>query len=339
MTTWKQRLKPFCVFLIAGIGACGVANVFNSTHEPERLFSHKVHVKDQELECKSCHGKAEKEDLAGMPASLKKCMLCHEGEDEKKPENRKLAALLGEKPVWSSFTKMDPDIKFSHKEHVGEAKLDCAECHAGMEENTSVSSDLHMDMETCMSCHAKKSASNDCLTCHKEMRQDEPPPSHRLNWKQNHGHVARARDASKQFNDCALCHTESSCNTCHQEESPATHTNFWRLRGHATAAQTDRSQCAVCHQEDSCVRCHNETAPQSHRSGWAEPRNQHCLSCHESQATENCAFCHQDGAPSHSEAEDKPDWHNPGMNCRQCHGLSQPLPHPDNGGDCNACHH
>jgi hypothetical protein len=26
------------------------------------------------------------------------------------------------------------------------------------------------------------------------------------------------------------------------------------------------------------------------------------------------------------------------MNCRQCHGMTAPLPHVDKGDDCNACH-
>jgi hypothetical protein len=339
MKAHLQRLKPFCVILTIGIGACGVVNIFSPHRDPARLFSHKLHVQGQQLDCKSCHGKAEKEDKAGMPLSLKKCMLCHEGVDEKKPDNGKLAALLGEKPVWSNFTELDPDIKFSHKTHLAEGKNTCTDCHAGMDSNESVSSDQHLNMESCTSCHAQKSASNDCLTCHKEIRKDAPPPSHNLNWKQNHGPVARTHDQTKHENDCSLCHTESSCSTCHQEEAPASHTNFWRMKGHTIAAQTDRSQCATCHQEDSCNRCHDETAPSTHTAGWGEPRDLHCLTCHDSPDPTSCTFCHRDGTPSHSEAADKPSWHNPGMNCRQCHGQGQPLPHPDNGDNCNDCHH
>mgnify|MGYP003581543783 CR=1 FL=1 len=31
--------------------------------------------------------------------------------------------------------------------------------------------------------------------------------------------------------------------------------------------------------------------------------------------------------------------HNAAMDCRACHGVSAPLPHVDNGDDCNTCHH
>jgi hypothetical protein len=33
-----------------------------------------------------------------------------------------------------------------------------------------------------------------------------------------------------------------------------------------------------------------------------------------------------------------PPGHTPGMNCRQCHGLTAPLPHADNGSECARCH-
>jgi hypothetical protein len=42
--------------------------------------------------------------------------------------------------------------------------------------------------------------------------------------------------------------------------------------------------------------------------------------------------------PSHSTAAPQPPSHSPGMNCRQCHGISAPLPHVTKGEDCNICH-
>ena len=47
--------------------------------------------------------------------------------------------------------------------------------------------------------------------------------------------------------------------------------------------------------------------------------------------------CHKD-TRSHALAAPKPAWHTPAMNCRQCHGVSQPLPHVDKGDNCNLCH-
>ena len=66
----------------------------------------------------------------------------------------------------------------------------------------------------------------------------------------------------------------------------------------------------------------------------------HCLGCHTPLSGEPCLVCHK-GTPSHFDADLPPD-HNPGMNCRQCHipgGTRPPMPHVDNGSNCNDCHH
>jgi hypothetical protein len=64
----------------------------------------------------------------------------------------------------------------------------------------------------------------------------------------------------------------------------------------------------------------------------------HCLTCHEQLSESACSVCHK-GTPDHRLAAPKPANHTAGLNCRQCHGHGQPLPHVDNGTDCNSCHH
>ena len=97
------------------------------------------------------------------------------------------------------------------------------------------------------------------------------------------------------------------------------------------------STCMTCHDADSCRRCHEELRPQSHAGMWGEPLDRHCLSCHEPLRSSSCGVCHS-GTPSHEEATPLPPDHNPGMNCRMCHGNGQPLPHVDNGQTCTSCH-
>jgi hypothetical protein len=70
---------------------------------------------------------------------------------------------------------------------------------------------------------------------------------------------------------------------------------------------------------------------------FGSPQNTHCLSCHLPLQGEGCFTCHK-GTPSHQTAAPMPANHLPSMNCRQCHGLTAPLPHPDNGSLCTACH-
>jgi hypothetical protein len=151
-----------------------------------------------------------------------------------------------------------------------------------------------------------------------------------------HGETARAR-LPGAATDCALCHEESSCTSCHLSEPPRDHTQFWRRRGHAQIAAFDRQSCATCHDSDSCDRCHAEARPASHTARWGGVRNDHCFSCHLPLRAEGCFTCHKQ-AGSHAQAPPRPSDHFPGMDCRQCHGRTAPLPHADDGTDCTVCH-
>jgi hypothetical protein len=100
----------------------------------------------------------------------------------------------------------------------------------------------------------------------------------------------------------------------------------------------DRESCAVCHQRDFCDRCHASTEPMNHVGAFGGTLSTHCLGCHfPLSAEEGCGVCHK-ATPSHLLAAPKPPDHVPGMNCLQCHGIQQPLPHVDKGDDCNTCH-
>jgi hypothetical protein len=48
--------------------------------------------------------------------------------------------------------------------------MECAACHGNMAAATTpvtTSQVDHLTMSRCMSCHSERSASNDCLACHK----------------------------------------------------------------------------------------------------------------------------------------------------------------------------
>lgn len=336
MRTLVRSLRPFLAALLLATGACGVLNFLVPQEEPKRPFSHRQHSKEQELECKACHAQYDKGDDAGMPASLKRCMMCHEGIDEQKPEDRKLAVLVGETPQWTQVTDVPEEVRFSHKTHTG-AQVGCAECHVGIEASESITAEVRVSMDACVKCHAGRGKATECSVCHTQIDRDTPPATHQRNWKQAHGGVVRWGQAQAYGNRCELCHTEAACVRCHQDEAPANHTSFWRLKGHSVAVSVDRSACATCHRSDFCDRCHRETEPLSHTASWGDPQNRHCLNCHTPLANESCALCHK-GTPSHALAVPPPAWHTPGMNCRQCHGLTAPLPHVDNGDACNGCH-
>ncbi|HTL51597.1 MAG TPA: cytochrome c3 family protein [Planctomycetota bacterium] len=332
------RVLPF-LLLIFAVGCIAVQELALYQQRPIK-FSHAIHLTKAAATCDQCHTDAKSADGIGMPSPAK-CVLCHN------PKDKEIAAkylkpfvIEGKMPTWTNATAISKDVKFSHKKHT-DKKVDCKECHTGIETSAAVSLDLRVNMKQCMTCHEDRSVSNSCETCHTAIRQTTPPVNHKINWQTAHGPMSRFHNDEAQ-NQCSLCHTESSCNACHQSTTPKTHNEFWKQRGHGVSASIDREACQTCHKEDSCQRCHENTAPRTHSAAWMAPRDTHCLSCHEplNRGTDSCAVCHT-GTPSHNLAANKPAWHTPAMNCRQCHGpgLSQPLPHADNGDNCNACHH
>ncbi len=321
------------VAVLIGLG-CSLVEVFRGLSRPS--FSHAFHVGEKKIECQDCHADYETGDRAGMPV-LDTCMPCHEGIDRTKPPPKGVQAFVqnGE-PVWSSFTLISEEVIFSHKVH-HEKGVACDACHRGVGQSTGVSSRLRIGMQECMDCHARSKAPNECSTCHRTIRKEVPPPDHRLNWPELHGQTVRGGAGARE--QCSICHQEDQCATCHREVLPRSHTNFWRQRGHGVAVRIDRETCRTCHQVDFCERCHQEVAPRSHIGSFGAPMDRHCLGCHSPlQSGEECAVCHR-ATPSHLLAAPKPSWHSPAMNCRQCHGAGQSLPHVDNGDNCNGCHH
>jgi hypothetical protein len=333
----RQRLGlVLAAGLAAGVGGCFAFEDGGHPDEPRGLaFSHRIHA--EELDCTDCHAGAEDAEEPGMPLQAQ-CMLCHAELDREKPPERQVESLFeGGRYKRTSLSALSDEVLFSHAAHVA-AGASCADCHGALEQSDALGPEVAVDMAECRACHLRQPAPPDeCSACHKVIGTDWKPPGHELQWKEMHGAAARA-ELGGPSNDCALCHTESTCTACHRTEAPQNHTNHWRRRGHGLQASVDRVACATCHRSDFCDRCHRETEPISHTGMWGGTLSMHCLSCHfPLSVEEGCGVCHK-STPSHLQAPPKPPDHVPGMNCLQCHGLSAPLPHVDKGDDCNMCH-
>jgi hypothetical protein len=320
--------------LLAVLAGCALIESL-SRGERRFAFSHRTHVVGERLACVSCHESFAMSDDPGMP-SLDGCGACHDDIDEEKPEERRVATLFEDDAFRAAHaSRLDGEVLFSHKLHARDPES-CGACHRGIEESERIDESIGVAMARCTDCHRERAVANDCETCHAEIRATWAPPSHAHDWERFHGRVVRAKGAATAH-DCSLCHTESTCVACHKDEPPASHDNFFRMRGHGLVSRMDRSGCAVCHAPDSCEQCHAETLPLSHMGNWGGTRSAHCLGCHFPLQSEGCSVCHE-ATPSHLLGAPKPPWHTPAMNCRQCHGVSAPLPHFDKGDDCNACH-
>jgi hypothetical protein len=320
------------VSLLAG---CAIIEAWRDGAKPLG-FTHRVHVTDQGLDCTDCHT-LDGVEQPTLPAQAA-CDLCHADLDAEKAPERKIASLFENGAIRATGAgRLPAEVTFPHPRHVA-AGLECATCHAGIDSNDRVEDLPRVTMAVCNDCHAeRKVASGECSTCHTELSPEHAPPSHEGNWKKNHGACVRAKSGATAER-CDLCHGQSSCTDCHLTTAPENHDGYWRVRGHGIVASMDRQSCATCHDSDSCDSCHTTTEPKSHSANWGAPLDRHCTTCHVPLRDESCQTCHK-GTPSHRLATPKPPTHLSGMNCRMCHGHGQPLPHVDNGDDCNSCHH
>lgn len=356
-----------CAVLAVGaiwLGACGYLAPRDERAAQEvhpLAFNHEVHT-SVGLECSECHagaqdGQAPVTTSISLP-TLETCAQCH---DESEPEPEVQAYLAGirarpEGARWVTYSRSS-DVIFSHDEH---ARVACARCHGDVAEAEATGPWVAPSMATCLSCHDGSSSSSStssttygpgeahggglsCAGCHRELRRERPPASHAGDWEWTHGELARQDvllPGDVMGGTCAYCHVEDTCVQCHLRVEPRGHTNFFRIRGHGLLAANDRNACATCHTQDMCIRCHQQTEPPSHRGGWGSPTNAHCTNCHlPVEATiGSCAVCHE-GTPSHfTLAPPATPQHTMGLDCRQCHGRTARLPHPDPGADCTACH-
>jgi hypothetical protein len=347
MRTWIFTTALFAVML--GVLACGTM-MRHTTAVAEAPdygphFNHVAHAK-KGVECADCHG-GEKEQWRAMP-ELKMCTECHEDLDKDQPPEKHAKTFFdadGKRGLWSPSKALGSEIVFPHGAHVIAHGKKCDACHAEVIASTGQSTSTFIAMDQCIACHKNSApAYNRCESCHSEIRQDRPPASHVAGWKKAHGRMARDGELDTLPKDCALCHRKSDCDMCHRAEMPTNHTNFFRLRGHASLASIDRDRCRVCHTTDSCFLCHQHTKPRNHTGTWGSPFDRHCNSCHlplESVEDQGCVVCHKH-SPGHASAPMRPAnavhmTSDPNA-CRVCHTPAT-LRHPDNGQSCLLCHH
>lgn len=340
LLTHRSRALALFTGILGVLAGCALVERLVPSDEVDS-FPHRLHVEAAGLTCAQCHAAPDGGPEPVLPGP-EVCARCHAASDAGLPPERRVSARFdGEHYRATRAGALGDEPLFAHAPHLTSG-LDCAACHAEVARDEghlgARASELAPSMDACLACHAERGGPREaeCAACHRVIRAEEPPPSHASNWLTHHGAAARARTGERSAT-CSLCHARNSCDDCHRSAPPASHDPFWRRRGHGLEAALARDSCATCHEPDSCARCHEATRPRSHTASFGAPRDRHCLTCHEPLRSSSCGVCHQD-TPSHELATPMPEWHTPAMNCRQCHGNGQPLPHVDNGSRCTACH-
>lgn len=157
------------VVVLAGIG------VAVSTTPPEVVqplaFNHALHIDDVGLECTDCHLYVTSGERTVVP-NIQGCADCHFDEPitESEAEARLLEHIESEQPIpWRQIYWVPDHVYFSHRRHTATAEIPCETCHGPVAERTEPLTRrlAPIDMDTCMDCHYRTEASNDCIACHR----------------------------------------------------------------------------------------------------------------------------------------------------------------------------
>ncbi len=278
---------------------------FLQAQEDQIIFSHRLHVAEQEIGCLDCHQKAmESESQTDvLTPEMQTCYNCHD-EDET--------------PCATCHTNADESgigqrlegfkSRFPHKMHLNEEGTNCLLCHKGVESSAAAEGFHLPSREICNVCHPADYGENkaQCLTCH-EANMNFTPVTHRLNWVKDHGIVQQQDE-----NSCSHCHKNSYCTNCHEGDNldRKTHPLNYRFT-HGLAAKGNKENCLTCHQEFAfCVDCHRRerVMPKNHSlplwsnrikgDGGEHAREAQidfdtCMSCHnDAYADVVCITCH-----------------------------------------------
>ena len=94
-------------------------------------------------------------------------MACHQAIKTESPHIQKLAeaAKAGESIDWVQIYRVPDYVWFAHESHT-EAGVGCEICHGAVAAREAMFKETATNMVSCMGCHAKHRAPNDCDFCH-----------------------------------------------------------------------------------------------------------------------------------------------------------------------------
>lgn len=179
-----MRWSPLIAALALGlIGWAGLGLWAEPAVQQPVQFPHKTHV-ELNLQCTSCHERAEKDAVAGRPPTAL-CLSCHSGGDATGELKKVQAFEKGGEIPWRRVWRLPAHVFFPHQAHVVVAKVQCQTCHGPMEtlDRPPARPLKKLTMDDCLGCHEKAAVriaktegrpavadrprSTDCNACHR----------------------------------------------------------------------------------------------------------------------------------------------------------------------------
>lgn len=129
-------------------------------------FSHRQHVANLHLDCRTCHTNPEPGKQMTFPRTSV-CMGCHTAIATGEPAHQLAAYASSDQPIpWVRIYTVLPGVSWTHRKHL-QSGVQCESCHGSvgelpaMQEISAVTS-----MASCIGCHQRRHVSAQCVTCH-----------------------------------------------------------------------------------------------------------------------------------------------------------------------------
>lgn len=186
--------------------------------------------------CASCH--VMKAASVAMERSVHAdvpCLACHEG-----------SGLLGALAYAPSLARESIDSLVGFGAGKGMlAARPCSDCHgSALAPGESAAKTEHPGAKAdCRACHGRVVH----LAMTSPSQEPKPRESHKAGWTGRHGVNSQKKGA-----ECAKCHPQLFCKSCHGTEIP--HKSDWMKR-HVRDERTGRA-CLTCHVARDCESCH-----------------------------------------------------------------------------------
>ncbi len=97
--------------------------------------------------------------------------MCHQVPQGTSEEAARVTKLIadGDSLRFKKLFKLPSHVFFTHRRHVGIARLDCTDCHGNIAETERPPDRplVKIKMKVCLSCHREEDQSVDCVSCHR----------------------------------------------------------------------------------------------------------------------------------------------------------------------------